>query len=105
MISNFLILLGSVGITIILTRSSLFERPREFVDSKSSLLGELVSCPMCLGMWIGFLTSLFVINNTIIFSIYYGGVTSLLGYFFESIISMFNSVSYYVDLKYEDGDS
>ena len=105
MISNFLILLGSVGITIILTRSSLFEKPRDFIEGKSSLMGELVSCPMCLGMWVGFITSLFVVNNTIIFSIYYGGVTSLVSYFFESIISMFNTISYYIDLKYEDGDS
>lgn len=48
------ILLGSVGITIILTQSSIFESLRNKVSKGSELLEELVNCPMCVGFWVGF---------------------------------------------------
>ena len=52
--------LAGYGLTQILVYSSLFEKPRTFIKSKSDFLGELVSCPMCTGFWVGAL--LFCLN-------------------------------------------
>ena len=48
-----MIYFASVGMTIIVTQSGLFEGLRGYIDSKSSFFGELFSCPMCFGFWAG----------------------------------------------------
>ena len=55
--SLLIFLLSGVGITVILTVSSLFEGIREAAASKE-MLGEILSCPMCMGFWIGGLAGL-----------------------------------------------
>ena len=102
MINFLVLLLGSVGLTIILSGSSLFDRPREIIMSKSALIGELVECPMCLGMWVGFATSLCFLDNTLFYAMYYGGMVSLLSYFFATLIGLLNNVSYSIELNYGD---
>ena len=47
-------------ITTIVTESLLFKPMRERVASRSTYLGELVSCHLCFGTWVGlFLAALF----------------------------------------------
>jgi len=104
MVSWFIYFFGCVGITIILTRSSLFESPRHYLSVKSEFIGDLVSCPMCFGMWVGFLSSLFLLNNSLLYAIYYGGAVSLAGYFSETLIGMLNNISYYIESNCEDGE-
>ena len=38
--------------------SKLLERPRNWISSKSGLLEKLLSCPLCVGFWLGILFSL-----------------------------------------------
>ena len=54
-----MIYFASVGMTIIVTQSGLFERFREYVDRKSSFFGELFSCPLCFGFWAGVFMSMY----------------------------------------------
>ena len=46
-------ILGYCGITILISAGTIFEDIRTAVKSKSEFLGELISCPMCLGFWVG----------------------------------------------------
>lgn len=102
MISFFVFLFGSIGVTLILSGSSLFESARDFVSSKSEFLGELVECPMCLGMWVGMTSSLLALNNTLLYAVYYGGMISLFSYFFATLIGLLNNLSYSIELNYGD---
>jgi hypothetical protein len=104
MISFFVFLFGCVGLTLILSSSSLFDKPRGFIREKSEFVGELVECPMCLGMWVGFASSLLILSNTIFYAIYYGGMISLLSYFFATLMGLLNNLSYLIELNYGDED-
>lgn len=53
-----MILLPAVGCTFIITQSKLFRWLREWVSEKSEFWGEFVSCPMCMGTWVGLLFGL-----------------------------------------------
>lgn len=55
-----LLLFGAVNhqITIIVVESVLFRGLRDAVSRRSPHLGELVSCHLCFGTWVGFLLSL-----------------------------------------------
>jgi hypothetical protein len=55
-----LLLFGAVNhqITIIVVESLLFRGVRREVQRRSSYLGELLSCHLCFGTWVGFLLSL-----------------------------------------------
>lgn len=53
-----MIFLFSLGITLILTQSSLFHNFREFFK-KIDFLYDLFSCPMCLGFWVGIFVFIF----------------------------------------------
>ncbi len=45
-------------ITLIVTESLLFKPLRRFVKMRSHYLGELVSCHLCFGTWVGFFLAL-----------------------------------------------
>lgn len=53
-------ILAGYGLTQILVYSSLFSKPRKFIQERSEFFGELSSCPMCMGFWVGAL--LFCLN-------------------------------------------
>ncbi len=42
------------AITLTITRSSLFERPREWMLEKNEWFGKLVTCPYCTSHWVSF---------------------------------------------------
>lgn len=52
--------LTGYGLTQLLVYGTIFDKPRNFIKSKSDFFGELVSCPMCMGFWVGAL--LFCLN-------------------------------------------
>jgi hypothetical protein len=64
MLSLFLFLLSSIGLTFIIVKGSIFEKLRTFVISQSDFLGEWISCPQCFGFFIGFICSIFGLNQT-----------------------------------------
>lgn len=45
--------LTGYGLTQLLVYGSIFNKPRNFIKSRSDFFGELVSCPMCMGFWVG----------------------------------------------------
>lgn len=42
-----------LGISIIITRTAIFERIREFVSTRSYFFGELINCTVCTSFWVG----------------------------------------------------
>ena len=56
--SIFLYILAGIGLSFIITRSTIFESFREKIACKSEFFGNLVSCPQCFGFWSGILTAL-----------------------------------------------
>jgi hypothetical protein len=55
-----LLLFGAVNhqITIIVVESALFRGLRNATNRRSRYLGELISCHLCFGTWVGFLLAL-----------------------------------------------
>lgn len=51
--SILLNLAAILGISIIITRTAIFERIREFVATRSYFFGELISCTVCTSFWVG----------------------------------------------------
>jgi uncharacterized membrane protein len=43
----------------IIKDGSIFERPRKFISSRSSIFDKLFKCSLCLGFWSGVLVGLF----------------------------------------------
>lgn len=52
--------LASYGAVVLLAEGAIFNRPRRWLTQRSSLLREMIGCPMCLGFWIGVTLSLAV---------------------------------------------
>lgn len=52
-------ILAAWGVTAIITLSSLFRPVRRFFAARSQFLGELFSCPQCLGFWVGLTLAFF----------------------------------------------
>ena len=50
--------LASFGITTIVSVSKIFKPVRDFAETKSKFLGELLACSMCTGFWVGVFLSL-----------------------------------------------
>jgi hypothetical protein len=82
-----LFILLNFGISFIITNSFLFQGFRNYVNKiEPKLLGKLVTCILCAGVWIGFLLSLVYSPSFMIFthiriiSIFldgiFGGITS-----------------------------
>lgn len=71
-------LLSIVGITLIITRSKIFKPLRELASSTGDFLGELFSCPMCMGVWVG-LGFIFMPENAKS-ALYYPSIGSLASY-------------------------
>ena len=51
------LLLASVAqahLTLLLSKATIFDRPRKWISAQHPLLAELLSCPMCKGWWLAF---------------------------------------------------
>ena len=51
-------ILAGYGMTSIIVWGSIFERPRNFIKKHSKFFGDLISCTLCTGTWVGFFMSL-----------------------------------------------
>ena len=89
----------SIGITLIITESTLFQKFRDLVGNFSKFLGELVSCPMCLGLWVGLFYGLFSGENILFLA--FG--TSMFSWVISAIVSLLVVMSYYYD-SFDNGD-
>ena len=78
-----LTILASLGATIIITRSWLFENFRDFA-SKNEFFGVLFNCMVCTGWWMGLIFGLIVLHNWPI-SFLIPFITSLCGWLLEII--------------------
>ena len=62
---NFLVWIFTLmGITIIVTQSSIFNAIRQKIAKLNSYLGMLVSCPLCFSFWAGLFLSHFYTSLT-----------------------------------------
>tara|TARA_B100000579_G_C22837656_1_gene859715 strand:+ start:2070 stop:2357 length:288 start_codon:yes stop_codon:yes gene_type:complete len=89
----FLNIISCVGITMIITQSSLFERLRDWVFVRSKTLGELINCPMCLGVWVGLIMSFVFCCNIIHLSF----ATSIVSWIINIAGNLLINMSYYYD--------
>jgi hypothetical protein len=48
-------ILATSGLTSLIVGASIFDIPRDFLSEKVRGAGELLSCPMCSGFWVGVL--------------------------------------------------
>jgi hypothetical protein len=51
-------ILAAYGMTSILVWGSIFESTRTFIKKHSKFFGDLISCTLCTGTWVGFFLSL-----------------------------------------------
>lgn len=77
-------ILTIVGIVYIITRSSLFKPIREYITTKNEVVGEIISCPLCCGVYIG--AAFFFIPEYIKCFLAYTFIGSLVSYIFHIII-------------------
>lgn len=76
-----LTILAALGATIIITRSWLFEKIRDFA-SKWEFTGVLFSCMVCMGWWMGLIFGLIVFHSWPL-SFLIPFVVSLMGWILE----------------------
>ena len=95
------IVMSSVGLTIILTESFLFESVREYISKKSDKIGYLVRCPMCMGVWTGACVALFYGLDPFKVAM----LTSLLSFIVMSLINTLSYLSDFLFSKTEEVDS
>ncbi|MDB4301934.1 hypothetical protein N9924_00055 [bacterium] len=76
MIDLILTILSGAGVTFIVTRGKIFKSSREWVTAKNLLLGDVVTCPQCFGLYGGMLSYLLVQYNFDI--LVYGLIVSFL---------------------------
>ena len=93
-------ILSSCGITFILTTSSIFEPVRDFIEERSNFFGELVSCPMCSGFWVGLVVSALDFQNYN--PIYAGAITSLVSWFIATFVYYINSIALAMEASTEE---
>ena len=51
-------ILAAYGMTSILVWGSIFESTRTFIKKHSKFFGDLISCTLCTGTWVGFFMSI-----------------------------------------------
>ena len=81
----------SASLTIIIVHSEIFRPIREWILNRSSKLGYLVQCPMCLGVWIGGIWAAIFGGDILLQSL----LTSLLSWIIYSVVTAFGAVGDY----------
>ncbi len=81
--SDLLNIIGAVGLTFIITKAKILRWLREWLSTHYKYLGELFSCPQCIGLWIGFgwCAHDFFDKESLNFAL----IVSLLGYLIEKL--------------------
>jgi len=86
-------ILGYCGITILISAGTIFEDIRTAIKSKSDFLGELISCPMCLGFWVGMFFGFVSMKFP---PIVLGGIVSVSSWILYNLGDVLNSGSAYM---------
>ena len=77
-------LIGCIGITLIITTGKIFAPLRVYLKGFSvqynplRVLGELLSCSMCSGFWVGFIWSFFAYDVGFLEGVLWGGLDQTL---------------------------
>jgi hypothetical protein len=87
--------LSCIGITILITQSSILEKFRNLFARMGDFFEELINCPMCTGFWVGVFMSL-LFNNNVIFS---AATSSLLSWLVYVAANFLYSVTIYIQNK------
>jgi hypothetical protein len=100
--SLFEMIIGLSGLTIIMSAGSIFDSTREFVSSKNKFLGELVSCPMCLGFWVGLFFGFLLMNHP---PVIVAGMVSVISWGIFNFVDLMMTISaYYTGLIAAQGE-
>jgi len=86
-------ILGYCGITILISAASIFEDLRTSIKNKSEFFGELISCPMCLGFWVGMFFGFVGMEFP---PVVLGGIVSLMSWILYNLGDALNSGSVYM---------
>ena len=78
--------LGLVGLTLILTRGTIFDKVRNWIGIQNGFLGTLVYCSQCLGFWVGLVYYVIRIRKNVIEAILFASAISLLSYLIDAIL-------------------
>ena len=101
-VSNLLLLLAAIGLTLIIKYGFILQVPREWVKNKARFINpklglyieKLLSCSQCLGFWCGFLTFLLCAVSEqsydwiILYSVFFGFATSFLGNTLDMLLTL-----------------
>ena len=98
MIDFLLFLFGCTGFTITFMLGEIFEKPRDIISNFSGFLEKLIYCPMCLGFWVGLFSS-FVFSYNFFYAAF---SVSLFSWATFNMITLFISISNYIDEKLSD---
>ncbi len=82
------LLFAIIGLTIIVTQSSIFKPVRMFLSKRSKYLGDLVSCSLCFGFFAGIIC--FFLNKWQYSEfIFYGFIGAIISWTYTKIIYWF----------------
>jgi len=87
----FLNIVSCIGITIIVTQSSIFEDARNAFSSIGDFFDELIHCPMCFGFWVGLILG-FVYGKDVVMT---GPISSILSWIVYTIANFLYSITIY----------
>lgn len=91
-----------VGITILITQSSILERFRNAVSSLGDLFDELIHCAMCTGFWVGLILSLIFEKDVLHYSV----ASSLISWIvFITANGIFSITIYYQSITDNEEDN
>jgi len=91
--------IGCAGATLVITTGKIFSSPRDYLRGFNHVynplrwLGELLSCSMCSGFWVGFLWKLFVDGQPVLESVLWGGYISLIALVADLVVSFLELLS------------
>lgn len=84
--------LTCIGITIIITQSSILEKFRNKVSSMGDFFDELIHCAMCSGFWVGAVMAL-IYGNDLISS---AAISSLTSWLTFTVANLLYSITNYL---------
>ena len=90
--------LSAAGLTVILVYSTLFEPVRSFLSARSDKARALINCPMCMGFWVGIVSSVVYFHTPVFAS---GCIASLVSWILANLIDAVQSIGTYFESALE----
>jgi hypothetical protein len=102
-VSLIIFILAAAGVTMIVTQGEIFRPLRELIKSKSVIFGKLIECPMCFGVYAGWLVQGLILWSTgepvKAYHILYGFINSFCSYYLIVIINTVEEHCVYITEK------